>query len=165
MYRKNCGTQLKDRAKCCTLLLIISLGLLTACGLFHPKPPVDDDSWRTPDEAYEDQTAHTGMDGGAFVTWGLKIRNPDSLAATADYTPATYILNNGVFDTLPDGHVVYRRLEDDLLRCRVWALGPENKLFYFDEQGYLAPDTIAFDGYSTAADGSWDETKPRVKRD
>lgn len=165
MYRKNYGTQLKDRAKCCTLLLIISLGLLTACGLFHPKPPVDDDSWRTPDEAYEDQTARTGMDGGAFVTRGLKIRNPDSIAATTDYTPATYILNNGVFDTLPDGHVVYRRLEDDLLRCRVWALGPENKLYYFDEQGFLAPDTLAFDGFSTAADGSWDETKPRVKRD
>ena len=145
-----------------TILPIIALGLLTACGLWHPKPPVDNDPWLTPDEAYEDQMAHTGMDGGAFVTWGLKIRNPDSLAATPDYTPNTYILTNGGFDTLPDGHIVYRRYDDGMLRCRVWALGPENKLYYFDAHGFLAPDTLAFDGFSTAADGSWDQTKPRV---
>ncbi len=145
-------------------LLVIGLGLLTSCGLWQPKPPVDGDPWLTPDEAYEDQMAHTGMDGGAFVTMGLKIRNPDSLAATPGYTPATYVLHNGVFDTLSDGHVVYRRIDDDLMRCRVWALGPQDKLYYFNEQGFLSPDTIAFDGFSTAADGSWDETKPRVNR-
>ena len=64
-----------------TILPMIGLSLLTACGLWQPKPPVGDDQWLTPDEAYEDQTAHTGMDGGAFVTMGLKIRDPDSLAA------------------------------------------------------------------------------------
>ena len=149
-----------------TILPMIGLSVLTACGVWHPKPPVEHDPWLTPDEAYEDQTAHTGMDGGAFVTMGLKIRDPDSLAALEGYTPNTYVLSNGGFDTLPDGHIVYRRYDDGLLRCRVWALGPrpEYKLFYFDEQGFLAPDTIAFDGYSTAADGSWDETKPRVPR-
>ena len=145
-----------------TILPIIGLVLLTACGLWHPKPPVDNDPWLTPDEAYEDQMAHTGMDGGAFVTWGLKIRNPDSRAAPPDYTPNTYILTNGGVDTLPDGPSVYRRYDDGMLRCRVWALVPENKLYYFDAQGFLAPDTLAFDGFSTAADGSWDQTKPRV---
>ncbi|MBR0176434.1 MAG: hypothetical protein IJQ11_03295 [Bacteroidales bacterium] len=151
-----------NKLKISIMLPMIGLGLLTACGLWHPKPPVDNDPWLTPDEAYEDETARTGMDGGAFVTRGLKIRNPDSLAALEGYTPNTYVLSNGIFDTLPDGHVVYRRIADDLLRCRVWALGPQDKLYYFDAQGFLAPDTIAFDGYSTAADGSWDETKPRV---
>ena len=72
-----------------TILPIIGLCLLTACGLWHPKPPVDNDPWLTPDEAYEDETARTGMDGGAFVTRGLKIRNPDSLAALEDYSPNT----------------------------------------------------------------------------
>ena len=154
-----------NKLKISIMLPMIGLGLLTACGLWHPKPPVDNDPWLTPDEAYEDETARTGMDGGAFVTRGLKIRNPDSLAALEGYTPNTYVLSNGIFDTLPDGHVVYRRIADDLLRCRVWALGPQDKLYYFDAQGFLAPDTLAFDGFSTAADGSWDETKPRVKRD
>ena len=30
--------------------------------------------------------------------------------------------------------------------------------------GLLAPDTLAFDGFSTTVDGSWDKIKPRIKR-
>lgn len=30
--------------------------------------------------------------------------------------------------------------------------------------GFLTPNALAFDGFSTTVDGSWDETKPRINR-
>ena len=52
-----------NKLKTTTILPILALALLTACGLWQPKPPVGDDQWLTPDEAYEDQKAHTGLRG------------------------------------------------------------------------------------------------------
>ena len=139
----------------------IGLLLLGACG---PTRPQDQLPWLTPDEAYEDQTARTGMDGGAFVTFGLKIRDPkDVCREEGDYIPATHAINNGRLQTLPSGAVIYVRNEDNLQRRSVWVAA--DKLYFIDESGCKAHDIYAFDGYYAGADGSWDQQVARLTTD
>ena len=136
--------------------------LLGACG--PDNPPPGDDPWLTPYEAYEDQMAHTGMDNGAFVVPGLKIRDPREVSATEGHTPRHYALTNGSMETLQSGEVVYRRHEDGMLRRSVWVL-EKDKLWFIDESGCLARNIYAFDGYYAGPDGSWDESIPRLTED
>ena len=146
------------------LLFLTGCFALTAgCGIFGsgPKTPNPDEEWLTEYEAYEDQTAHTGMDGGAFVTTGLKIRNLSEFCwVEADYTPAKYAISNGAFETLENGEVVYVRYADGLRRSSIWVASG-GKYYYMDEKGFLARDAYAIDGFWAGSDGSWDPSIPR----
>ena len=76
---------------------LLGIGAAVAGGLYllgsrPEKPPVgDDDPWLTEYEAYEDQIAHTGMDGGAFITTGLRIRDPREVCREEDIFPGGYL--------------------------------------------------------------------------
>ena len=127
-------------------------------------PPGKDIPWLTPYEAYEDQNARTGMDGGAFVTFGLKIRDPREVCREeGDYIPTTYAIHNGSFETLESGETIYTRHEDGLQRRSVWAAS--DRCYFVDESGCIAHDIYAFDGYYAGADGTWDENVPRLTTD
>lgn len=142
-------------------IVVGGLYILGACGPNNPPP---DEPWLTEDEAYEDQIAHTGMDGGAFVVPGLKIRDPREVSATEGHTPWHYALTNGAMETLESGEIVYRRFADDMLRRSVWV-SDNNKLWFIDESGCLARNIYAFDGYYAGEDGSWVENIPRLTED
>lgn len=123
-----------------------------------------DDPWLTPSEAFEDQTAHTAKDGGAFVTGGLRIRDPRVISREEGYVPGRYCINNGTFVTLESGETIYERFEDGMMRRSVWAVR-ERDLVYLDESGCTTHDTYAFDGYKVGPDGTWDEKVPRLGED
>lgn len=145
-------------------IVIAALGGLWIIGKSQPEPPVDRSDWLTEAEAYEDQTAHTGMDGGAFVVPGLNIRPPKSIAAMDEgYMPNKFALNNGDFETLPSGEQVYKRTADGLLRydCWVW----EEEPVFVDHSGCRAHDIYAFDGFYAGKDGVWDKTVERLPKD
>lgn len=141
------------------------LGGLYLLGSRPEKPPVgDDDPWLTEYEAYEDQTAHTSMDGGAFVTSGLRIRDPREICREEGaYTPETYAIRNGSFETLQSGEAIYVRHADGMQRRSVWVA--EDKCFFVDESGCKAHDIFAFDGYYAGPDGTWDPSVPRLMAD
>ena len=143
-------------------VVVGGLYIIGACGPNNPPP--DDDPWLTPDEAYEDQMAHTGMDNGAFVMPGLKIRDPREVSATEGHTPWHYALSNGAMETLQSGEIVYRRFDDGMLRRSVWVQN-DGKVWFIDESGCLARDIYAFDGYYAGPDGSWVENVPRLTED
>lgn len=146
------------------LTLGILAGSLSSCGFRTRRPPAGDDPWLTPYEAYEDQTAHTAKDGGAFVTWGLKIRDPRDLCREEDgYVPSTHAISNGSFETLESGESIYVRHEDGLQRRSTWV--KTDRCYFVDESGCLARDTYAFDGYRAGADGAWDPAVPRLDAD
>jgi len=150
---------------------LLGLGIVVGGGIYllgsrEPDiPPGNGEPWLTEYEAYEDQTAHTGMDGGAFVVPGLRIRDPRDVSATEGHTPAHYALNNGTFETLQSGEVVYRRLADGMLRRSVWAKDGDGRLKFVDESGCVARNIYAFDGYYAGSDGIWDESVPRLDTD
>lgn len=153
-----------------SLCSLLALGVLAggqqSCGFFQHRPPVGgDEPWLTPYEAYEDQTAHTAMDGGAFVTWGLKIRDPHDLCREEDgYVPATHAIHNGSFETLESGECIYVRHEDGLQRRSTWV-SDADKCLLVDESGCLAQDIYAFDGYYAGPDGAWVKDVPRLTAD
>lgn len=147
---------------------LLGIGILVGVGLYlvgscGPKTPPDGgDLWLTEYEAYEDQTAHTGMDGGAFVVPGLRIRDPRDINAKEDgYTPAKYALTNGQFEQLESGETVYRRLADGVLRRSTW-IWDDGKILLMDESGCLAHETYAFDGFYAGPDACWDESVTRL---
>lgn len=149
---------------------LLGIGVVVAGGLFWlgsrpEKPPVGgDDPWLTESEAYEDQTAHTGMDGGAFVTWGLKIRDPREICQEeGEYIPSTHAIRTGSFETLESGEDIYIRHADGLQRRSVWVA--EEKCYFVDESGCKAHDIYAFDGYYAGPDGSWDSSVARLTAD
>ena len=145
-------------------LAAVVVGSLLVFGSRPEKPPAGDDPWLTVWEAYEDQTARTGMDGGAFVTTGLKIRDPREVCREeGDYTPATYAIRNGRFETLESGEEIYVRHEDGLQRRSVWVKG--DKCYFVDESGCKAHSIYAFDGYYAGPDGAWDAGVPRLTAD
>ena len=150
-------------------ILLVAAGLFTvaACSLCSRgrRPRIDpSDPWLTPDEAYEDRTAHTGMDGGAFVTDGLRIRDPRVISREEGYTPEKYCLHNGMFVELESGQTVYRRISDGLQRRTTWAWR-DSKPSYLDESGCTTHDTYAFDGYKVGSDGTYDSSVPRLTED
>ena len=127
-------------------VIVIGVYLLDS----RPKfPPIGDD-WLTESEAYEDQTAHTGMDGGALVVPGLRIRDPRDDA-----------IRNGSFKMLQSGEEIYVRYADGLERRSVWV-HHDNKCCFVDESGCKAHDIYAFDGFYAGSDGSWDMDVPRL---
>lgn len=129
-------------------------------------PPGDDGGipWVTPDEAYENEMARTGMDGGAFVTRGLKIRDPrDICKEEEDYNPNRYALSNGGFETLQSGEKIYVRYDDGMQRRSTWVW--DGKCIFVDESGCVAHDIYAFDGFWAGEDGVWDESLPRLEAD
>lgn len=142
----------------------VIVGGLYLLGSRPDDPPGKEIPWVTPQEAYEDQTARTAMDGGAFVTFGLKIRDPREVCREeGDYVPNTYAIHNGSFETLESGETIYVRHEDGLQRRSVWAAS--DRCYFVDESGCVAHDTYAFDGYYAGADGAWDESVPRLTAD
>ena len=147
---------------------LLGIGAVAAGGLYllgsRPQNPPDHDVWLTEQEAYEDQIAHTGMDGGAFVTQGLRIRDPREVAAREGHTPADYALTNGSFEALQSGEVIYKRHADGKERRSVWV-EDDRKFYFMDESGCLARNIYAFDGYYAGPDGSWDESVPRLGTD
>lgn len=150
---------------------LLGIGVVVGGGLYllgckdGPGPRGDDQEWLTEQEAYEDQTAHTAKDGGAFVTWGLKIRDPRDISAEeGDYRPYTYAINNGSFQTLESGEVIYVRHADGMQRRSIWARDG-GKCLFLDESGCLAHDTYAFDGFWAGNDSAWDESVPRLTAD
>ena len=149
---------------------LLGIGAAVVGGLYllgsrPEKPPVgDNDPWLTEYEAYEDQIAHTGMDGGAFITTGLRIRDPREVCREEDgYTPETYAISNGSFEMLQSGEAIYVRHADGLQRRSVWV--SEDKCYFVDESGCKAHDTYAFDGYYAGPDGAWDPSVPRLTAD
>ena len=151
-----------------SVLLLILLGTLSSCGFFgnrvlgQGKGSAGNEEWLTEYEAYEDQKAHTAMDGGAMVTTGLKIRNlPDFCWTEEDYTPEKYAIRNGGFQQLESGEVVYIRFSDGLQRGSIWAWGDGKKCYYLDENGFLARNRYAVDGFYAGSDGSWDRSVTR----
>lgn len=144
-------------------LLGIAVVILGGVYLFDSRPekPPMTDEWLTEWEAYEDQMAHTGMDGGAFVTNGLRIRDPREICREeGNYMPNTYAISNGRFETLGSGGEIYVRYADGLQRRSVWVR--EDKCYFVDESGSKACDIYAFDGFYAGADGSWDRDVPRL---
>lgn len=127
----------------------------------RPKFPPTGDDWLTEWEAYEDQMARTGMDGGALATTGLRIRDPRDVCREEEYyMPDRYAIRNGGFKTLESGEEIYVRYADGLQRRSVWVHG--DKCYFVDESGCKAHDIYAFDGFYAGADGSWDMDVPRL---
>ena len=144
-------------------IAVLAVGGLYLLGSRPEKPPVKD-GWLTEWEAYEDETAHTAMDGGAFVTTGLRIRDPQEVCREeGDYVPGTYAISNGRFETLESGEEIYVRHADGLRRRSVWV--NEGKCYFVDESGCKAHDIYAFDGYYAGPDGAWDADVPRLQED
>ena len=140
-------------------VIVIGVYLLDS----RPKFPPAGDDWLTEWEAYEDQTAHTGMDGGALVVPGLRIRDPRDVCREEEYyIPDKYAIRNGSFKMLQSGEEIYVRYADALERRSVWV-HHNNKCYFVDESGCKAHDIYAFDGFYAGSDGSWDMDIPRLK--
>ena len=140
-------------------VIVIGVYLLDS----RPKFPPAGDDWLTEWEAYEDQTAHTGMDGGALVVPGLRIRDPRDVCREEEYyIPDKYAIRNGSFKMLQSGEEIYVRYADALERRSVWV-HHNNKCYFVDESGCKAHDIYAFDGFYAGSDGSWDMDVPRLK--
>lgn len=139
----------------------VVVGGLYFLGSRPDDPPGGDEPWLTEYEAYEDQIAHTGMDNGAFVTSGLKIRDPKEVCREeGDYVPSKYAISNGSFEMLESGESIYVRHSDGMQRRSVWV--SEDKVYFVDESGCKAHDIYAFDGYYAGPDGAWDPDVPRL---
>lgn len=131
-------------------VIVIGVYLLDS----RPKFPPAGDDWLTEWEAYEDQTAHTGMDGGALVVPGLRIRDPRDVCREEEYyIPDKYAIRNGSFKMLQSGEEIYVRYADALERRSVWV-HHNNKCYFVDESGCKAHDIYAFDGFYAGSDGT-----------
>lgn len=78
-----------------------------------------------------------------------------------DYTPATYALSGGSWETLPSGEMIYNKAGSGIMARSAW-IKDRGKYYYVDESGCLAHFTYAHDGYCVAKDGTWDWTEPRL---
>lgn len=78
-----------------------------------------------------------------------------------DYTPATYALSGGSWETLPSGEMIYNKAGSGIMARSAW-IKDRGKYYYVDESGCLAHFTYAHDGYCVAKDGTWDRTEPRL---
>lgn len=78
-----------------------------------------------------------------------------------DYTPATYALTGGSWETLPSGEMIYNKADSGIMARSAW-IKDHGKYYYVDESGCLAHFTYAHDGYCVAKDGTWDKSEPRL---
>lgn len=78
-----------------------------------------------------------------------------------DYTPATYALTGGSWETLPSGEMIYNKAGSGIMARSAW-IKDRGKYYYVDESGCLAHFTYAHDGYCVAKDGTWDKSEPRL---
>ena len=78
-----------------------------------------------------------------------------------DYTPATYALTGGSWETLPSGEMIYNKAGSGIMARSAW-IKDHGKYYYVDESGCLAHFTYAHDGYCVAKDGTWDKSEPRL---
>ena len=78
-----------------------------------------------------------------------------------NYTPATYAISGGSWETLPSGEKIYNKAGSGIMARSTWVKD-KGKYYYVDESGCLAHFTYAHDGYCVARDGTWDQSEPRL---